>query len=92
MPVAASWRDILLLVQNIRSNLKRIELYNGTLAVQRMTLEKTFRDEGIDIIRNHTEKTKKQIEDTIPAFDTALKNMVDYAILLKQSEERILQR
>jgi hypothetical protein len=92
MQVAASWRDILVLVDNIKSNLKKIQLYNGTLAVQLKTLESTFRDEGIDIIRNHIAKTKSQIEETVPEFKIVLEKLIAYAYLLKQSEENIRER
>jgi len=92
MAIAASWRDILILVDNIKNNLKNIETSNNRLDEQLNKLSTTFRDEGIDIIRGHIAKTKKQIEDAVPSFNTALQNMVAYACLLKQAEENIHQR
>ena len=89
MPVAASWKGILLLIENTKNNLKNIENNNNTLEEQLNKLGTTFKDEGIEIIRKHIANTKKQIEDTVPSFDTVLKNMVTYAFLLKKAEDDI---
>ena len=91
MPVAASWKDILLLIENIKNNLKNLENNNNIMEEQLYRLGITFKDEGIEIIRNHIANTKKQIEDTISSFDTVLKNMVTYAFLLKKAEDSIPQ-
>jgi hypothetical protein len=86
MPVAASWKDILILVDKLEGNLKKVSLYNGTLAVQLKIAEKSFKDEGIEIIQNHISKTKSQIEDAVPEFRAVLKNLTEYARLLKLAE------
>jgi hypothetical protein len=89
MPVATSWRDILVLVESIKNDLKNIENHNNTLEEQLNKLGTTFRDEGIEIIRNHISKTRKQIEDTVPEFETVLKKMLEYAQLTRLAESAI---
>jgi hypothetical protein len=85
--VAASWNDILVLVQNIRQDMKSIENDNDHLESLLKSLRSSFRDEGFNIISAHVASTKKQIDEAAPAFNTALKNMTAYAVKLKQAED-----
>jgi len=87
MPVAASWKSILLLVGGIKTNLADIKNQNDTLEEQLNKLGTTFQDEGVEIIRAHISRTKRQIEDAIPEFQTILTKMTEYAYLLKKAED-----
>ena len=91
MPVAASWKDILVLVDRIKRDRKRMVFCRATMELRLKTLEASFKDDGIEIIRNHIANSKKQMEDAIPSFDTVLKNMVAYAYWLKKAEDSIPQ-
>lgn len=85
--VAASWKRILVLVQDINHDMKNISNYNHELESHLNALGSSFRDEGFTSIRNHIEKTRSQIDDTIPSFSQMLNKMIDNASNLKQAED-----
>ena len=86
MAVAASWRDMIQLVDGIRGNLRSITDYNSDLESQLRVLGNTFRDDDIGVIQNHVATTKSQIETTIPEFEVVLKKMLEYAQEIKLAE------
>jgi hypothetical protein len=85
--VAASWNEILVLVRDIKEDMKSIENDNAELDSLLRTLGASFRSEGFNIIKDHIASTKKQIDDAAPAFNHTLKSMTAYAIRLKQFED-----
>ena len=86
MAVAVSWRDMIQLVDSIRNNLRHITEYNTTLEQQLRVLGTSFLDDDIAIIQNHITTTKRQIENTVPEFETVLKKMLEYAQEAKLAE------
>lgn len=86
MPIESSWRNTLLLVENINRNMKNVELESNSLEAKLRSLESSFRDEGIEIIKSHIKKTNEQYASAVPEFYSVLKKMTEYAILLKQAE------
>jgi len=89
MPVASSWKDIDILYNSTKNNIRTIAEHNTTLEQQLNSLGTSFKDEGINIIQDHINKTKKQIEDTVPEFEIVLKKIFEYARLLESSESAI---
>jgi len=87
MPVASSWGEIINLTDKLKSSIKNISLYNATLAVQLKTAEQSFKDEGIEIIREHISNTKNKISESLLEFEAMIKNLTSYAILLKKAED-----
>jgi hypothetical protein len=89
MAVTVSWRDMVQLVDGIKTNLRQVTEYNSTLEQQLKALGTSFRDEDIVIIENHVTTTKRQIENTVPEFEVVLKKMLEYAQEAKQAESAI---
>jgi hypothetical protein len=87
--VTVSWRDMVQLVDSIRSNLRHITEYNSTLEEQLRVLGTSFLDEDIAIIQNHVTTTKRQIENAVPEFEVVLRKMLEYAQETKLAEAAI---
>ena len=92
LPIESSWKDILILVDSMRQNMKNVELGSSSLEARLKSLESSFRDEGIEIIKNHIKKTNEQYSSAVPEFDLVLRKMTEYAILLKQAEDKIREQ
>ena len=89
MSVTVSWKDMIQLVDSLRSNLKQITEHNSTLEQQLRTLGSSFQDEGIVIIQNHITTTRRQIDNAVPDFEVVLKKMLEYAHEIKLAETAI---
>jgi hypothetical protein len=77
------------LASNIGKSLRAITGYNNDLTGKLNALGVSFQDEGIEIIHDHLQTTRKKIEDVLPDFQNLMEKLVEIAGLYKDSQKAI---
>jgi hypothetical protein len=90
--VAASPEAMMELAENTGILLKKIVQYNGDLSAKLESLGSDFRDEGFGIIREHIQKTKGKISESLPDFQIFLGKLVEIANAYKKSRDTIEEK
>lgn len=87
--IEASSKAMIDLARDIRNSLKKITDLNQELSVRLQSLGTTFQDEGYAVIQRYVLSSQEKVSQAVPDLKHVMENIIEYARLLKESEESI---
>ncbi len=87
--INASSKAIIDLYNDIKTCILKINTLNEDLSAQLKALGNTFQDDGYSVIQCYVSSSQKKVDEALPDLRVVMMNLVEYARLLKESENRI---
>lgn len=85
--INASAKHILELAKSIGVSVKKMEILEDDLENKLSILRRTFQDDGYEVIKNHIEKTKNELDTKSSAVKIVMETLIEYARKIIDSDE-----
>ena len=77
------------LIRDVYNGLKAMKRCNEELLSDLRSLERTFKDDDVNVVRNNVRSAEKKLNDVTPKIQAVCEKLAEYANHLEMSEKQI---